>query len=160
MTMQTNFIEIEKSKYLINQTINSLNTNFLDIENLISSDLISINKDTYHFIADLLLKTNQNDPLIKIFHKLLMNTVYRTEILTQDGGVSNFIFSLIFLKKLLKLEKNQLISTKLSTNYQELLRDKILPKIESHSKICSIKDIEKIFECDSIFGKILSLNSS
>ena len=105
--MQTNFIEIENSKYLINQAIDALNSNYLDIENLISSDLISVNKDTYHFIADLLLKTNQKDSLIKVFHKLLMNTTYRTETLTQDGGVSNFIFSMIFLKKLLKLDKNQ-----------------------------------------------------
>lgn len=149
--MQTNFIEIENSKYLINQAIDRLNTNFLDIENLISSDLISVNKDTYHFIADLLLKTNQNDSIIKIFHKLLMNTSYRTEVLTQDGGVSNFIFSLIFLKKLLKLEKNELISTKLSSEYQKILEQKILPNIEAYSKICSIRDIEKTIDkiCDS-----------
>jgi len=61
ITMQTNFIEIENSKYLINQAIDALNSNYSDIENLISSDLISVNKDTYHFISDLLLKTNQKD---------------------------------------------------------------------------------------------------
>jgi len=149
--MQTNFIEIENSKYLINQAIDALNSNYSDIENLISSDLISVNKDTYHFIADLLLKTNQKDSLIKVFHKLLMNTTYRTETLTQDGGVSNFIFSMIFLKKLLKLDKNQLISSKLSLEYDNLLEKKILSKIQKHSKVCSIKDIEKTIDniCDS-----------
>lgn len=132
--MQTNFIEIENSKYLINQAIDALNSNYLDIENLISSDLISVNKDTYHFIADLLLKTNQKDSLIKVFHKLLMNTTYRTETLTQDGGVSNFIFSMIFLKKLLKLDKNQLISSKLSLEYDNLLEKKYYLKFRNIPK--------------------------
>ena len=129
---------------------NIINRSFLDtaeyleniykkVEKSLSQQLYSLNKDTYHFVINLL---QPKDRLERAYCSHIFNIAYQTEILSQGAGPNSFVFANAFSKSLLAGDEVKGNSTDVVERYQ-LEVDKITKLTQDLSQPASIEHIKK-----------------
>jgi len=101
-------------------TITKLERQYSNIEQALTERLFAVDKDTYHFVAELLREGSGTDRLERALESHILNIAYRTEVLSQGAGPVSLLFCIGFIKYLLttgSLEKEQNIQ-KLVEDYQ------------------------------------------
>ena len=128
---------------------NIINRSFLDtaehldyiykkVEKALSQQLYSLNKDTYHFIINLL---QPKDRLERAYCSHIFNIAYQTELLSQGAGPNSFVFANSFSKCLLAGEEIKNNSTDIVEGYQ-LEVDKIAKLTQTIYQPASINHIK------------------
>ena len=128
---------------------NIINRSFLDtaehldyiykkVEKALSQQLYSLNKDTYHFIINLL---QPKDRLERAYCSHIFNIAYQTELLSQGAGPNSFVFANSFSKCLLAGEEIKNNSTDIVEGYQ-LEVDKISKLTQTIYQPASINHIK------------------
>jgi len=114
------------------KTAGDLDKTYNEINLALSQQLYSMNKNSYHFINNLLYP---QDRIERAYCAHLLNLAYQTEKLSQGAGASSFIFANAFTKAFLNGNiTNKQNSTQLVERYhievdkiQELIRDHSSP---------------------------------
>lgn len=113
------------NKSIINRafldTAENLENIYKKVEKSLSQQLYSLNKDTYHFIINLLQPKNR---LERAYCSHIFNIAYQTETISQGAGPNSFVFANAFSKLLLAGEDIKGNSTAVVEGYQ-LEGDKI-----------------------------------
>lgn len=102
-------------------TAENLENIYKKVEKSLSQQLYSLNKDTYHFIINLLQPKNR---LERAYCSHIFNIAYQTETISQGAGPNSFVFANAFSKSLLAGEDIKGNSTAIVEGYQ-LEGDKI-----------------------------------
>ena len=89
------------NKKIINRsfldTAENLENIYKKVEKSLSQQLYSLNKDTYHFVINLL---QPKDRLERAYCSHIFNIAYQTEVLSQGAGPNSFVFANSFSKSL------------------------------------------------------------
>lgn len=133
------------NKTLINKTFLSTAENldnvYGHVKKTLSQQLYSLNKDTYHFIINLLQPKNRIE---HAYCSHLLNIAYQTEMLSQGAGPDSFVFSNSFSKSLLTSNHDlKLNSTQLVEGYQ-LEEAKLVSTIQKYSVPATPDHIQNI----------------
>ena len=130
------------NKSIINRsfldTAENLENIYKKVEKALSQQLYSLNKDTYHFIINLL---QPKDRLERAYCSHIFNIAYQTEVLSQGAGPNSFVFANSFSKSLLSGDEIKDNSTKVVEGYQ-LEVDRISKLTQTISQPASINHIK------------------
>jgi len=130
------------NKKIINRsfldTAENLENIYKKVEKSLSQQLYSLNKDTYHFVINLL---QPKDRLERAYCSHIFNIAYQTEVLSQGAGPNSFVFANSFSKSLLAGEEVNGNSTNVVEGYQ-LEVDKINKLLQNLSQPASIEHIK------------------
>lgn len=96
-------------------TAENLENIYKKVEKSLSQQLYSLNKDTYHFIINLLQPKNR---LERAYCSHIFNIAYQTEVISQGAGPGSFVFANAFSKSLLAGEDIKGNSTAIVEGYQ------------------------------------------
>jgi chaperonin GroEL (HSP60 family) len=131
------------NKNIINKsfltTAENLDFLYKKVEKALSQQLYSLNKDTYHFIINLL---QPKDRLERAYCSHIFNIAYQTEMLSQGAGPNSFVFANAFSKFLLAGQDINGNSTQIVEGYQYIV-DKIFGLAQNLSHPASTDDIKK-----------------
>ena len=131
------------NKTIINKsfldTAENLENIYKKVEKSLSQQLYSLNKDTYHFIVNLL---QPKDRLERAYCSHIFNIAYQTEVLSQGAGPSSFVFANAFSKSLLAGDDIKGNSTAIVEGYQ-VEYDKIHNTIRGLAKPANPEHIKK-----------------
>lgn len=131
------------NKSIINRsfldTAENLENIYKKVEKSLSQQLYSLNKDTYHFVINLL---QPKDRLERAYCSHIFNIAYQTEMLSQGAGPNSFVFANSFSKCLLAGEQVKDNSTQVVEGYQ-LRMDILSNLIQSISTPATTEHIKK-----------------
>lgn len=96
-------------------TAENLENIYKRVEKSLSQQLYSLNKDTYHFVINLL---QPKDRLERAYCSHIFNIAYQTEVISQGAGPNSFVFANAFSKSLLAGEDIKGNSTAIVEGYQ------------------------------------------
>lgn len=120
------------------RTAQNLDKTYDEINIALSQQLYSLNKNSYHFINNLLYP---EDRVERAYCTHLLNLAYQTEKISQGAGVGSFIFANAFTKSFLNGSNiNKQNSTQLVERYH-IEVDKIQELIREYSSPSSYEDI-------------------
>jgi hypothetical protein len=120
-------------------TAENLENIYKKVEKSLSQQLYSLNKDTYHFIINLL---QPKDRLERAYCSHIFNIAYQTEVISQGAGPSSFVFANAFSKSLLAGDDIKGNSTAIVEGYQAEY-DKIHNTIRGLAKPANPEHIKK-----------------
>lgn len=130
------------NKSIINKsfldTAENLENIYKKVEKSLSQQLYSLNKDTYHFVINLL---QPKDRLERAYCSHIFNIAYQTEVLSQGAGPNSFVFANAFSKSLLAGDDIKDNSTAIVEGYQ-LEVDKLNNLIQQLSTTATINHIK------------------
>ena len=121
------------------ETAENLENIYKKVEKSLSQQLYSLNKDTYHFIINLLQPKNR---LERAYCSHIFNIAYQTEVISQGAGPGSFVFANAFSKSLLAGEDIKGNSTAIVEGYQKEY-DKIHNVVRGIAKPASPEHIKK-----------------
>lgn len=122
--------------------LSKLEKEYADVNNALSSNLYPINRNTYHFIVNLLKPENR---LERALCSCIFNIAYQAEILSQGAGPASFLYAIGFSKSLLGNVGNEANMQKLVEGYQQ--RAVLLKEVlESQSKPITKKLLKEFLQ--------------
>lgn len=132
------------NKTIINKsfldTAENLENIYKKVEKSLSQQLYSLNKDTYHFIINLL---QPKDRLERAYCSHIFNIAYQSEVISQGAGPNSFVFANAFSKSLLVGDDINGNSTAIVEGYQlevakihNLAQQISQPATSEHIKSC------------------------
>ncbi|NBP58486.1 hypothetical protein EBU71_18515, partial [bacterium] len=131
------------NKSIINKsfsdTAEHLENIYKKVDKSLSQQLYSLNKNTYHFVINLL---QPKDRLQRAYCSHIFNIAYQTEVISQGAGPNSFVFANAFSKSLLAGDEVSGNSTDIVERYQ-LEMDKINTLVQKLSQPASIEHIKK-----------------
>jgi hypothetical protein len=144
------------NKKIINRsfldTAENLENIYKKVEKSLSQQLYSLNKDTYHFVINLL---QPKDRLERAYCSHIFNIAYQTEVLSQGAGPNSFVFANSFSKSLLAGEEVNGNSTNVVEGYQ-LEVDKNNKLVQNLSQPASIEHIKNSVLAAVGYDKVLA----
>jgi len=144
------------NKNIINRsfldTAENLENIYKKVEKSLSQQLYSLNKDTYHFVINLL---QPKDRLERAYCSHIFNIAYQTELLSQGAGPNSFVFANSFSKSLLAGEDIKSNSTAIVEGYQ-LEIDNIHKLVRQIAKPANPEDIKKSILTAVAYDNILA----
>ncbi len=144
------------NKKIINKsfltTAENLDFLYKKVERSLSQQLYSLNKDTYHFIINLL---QPKDRLERAYCSHIFNIAYQTEVISQGAGPNSFIFANAFSKSLLSGKEIDDNSIKVVERYQ-LESNKIFQLAQAISQPASPEHIKKSILSAVSYDEILA----
>ena len=120
------------------QTAQNLDKTYDEINLALSQQLYSMNKNSYHFINNLLYP---KDRIERAYCTHLLNLAYQTEKLSQGAGTSSFIFANAFTKAFLSGGNINKQNSALLVERYHIEIDKIQELIKKYSSPPNHKDL-------------------
>jgi len=145
MHKTSSYFNPQETKYLINQSFDRVNSSFKKIKNVFSSDLIVKDKNSYHFISDLLTKVGSENQADKSIQKLLLNLIYSSEVLSQNAGLCSFVFTSALYREITGNASLQVNETDFNQLYQESFI-KFSKILSDKNQIATKNDIKNTIE--------------
>lgn len=144
------------NKTIINKTFldtaENLENIYKRVEKSLSQQLYSLNKDTYHFVINLL---QPKDRLERAYCSHIFNIAYQTEVISQGAGPNSFVFANAFSKSLLAGDEINGNSTSIVEGYQQEF-DKLQKTIRGIVKPATPEDIKKAISIGVSYDSILT----
>lgn len=138
MKQKTTWAESADITKIFLKTAQELDKTYNEINIALNQQLYSMNKNSYHFINNLLYPEGRIE---RAYCTHLLNLAYQTEKLSQGAGASSFIFANAFTKTFLKGNiVNKQNSTQLVEHYHIEI-DKIQELIREYSSPPNYKDL-------------------
>ena len=123
--------------------IENIDIIFSKIDLVLNEDLYSLEKDSYHFVAKMLMQLTNNNRSSKTFAASLFQDVYRTEITSASAGYIAFMFGKSFAKYLIQSD----IKNKNTTELQNELKvavEYFKRLLVEFTKISRVEDVRNI----------------
>lgn len=134
------------------ETAENLENIYKKVEKSLSQQLYSLNKDTYHFIINLL---QPKDRLERAYCSHIFNIAYQTEVMSQGAGPNSFVFANAFSKSLLAGNDINGNVTSIVESYQ-LEGEKIHKLAQSISQPASPEHVKKTILAAVEYNHILA----
>ena len=144
MTATTTYLDKTTANLLINQSIDNVNAKFEAIKIAMSSNLVPIDKKSYHFIAELLNKVEPSNNVEIMLNLLATNIIYRSEVMSQSAGLATFVYFFNLYSNLTKSFGDKIPNeVALSESYQVIIEE-ITNLILSENRIAKEKDLQNL----------------
>lgn len=155
MTFHSTFIKQDQVHKELSLGIDEIDTIYSKIKFILHEDLYPLEKDSYHFIGQLLKKLAPTNRSARAFASTLFKTCYQSEILSAGGANIAYLFGVTLAKELIR-------SSLSDENTQEVLAkfdsyiEKTKANIEKHAIVSNSKDLKRIVDKSCGTDKILS----
>jgi hypothetical protein len=154
--MSNTFISLEKKNEELTAVIQRVFEILTRTQNGLTSELTTLDKNTYHFISEALYKTIKNLPKEQqVLYRALFHLVYRSEVLSFGAGLYSLRFVLGLISEMLRSNNHQTANDyDLLQEYQQTL-ESLKTLFYKHTKPPTMKDLESVVSKTCANNKIV-----
>ena len=145
MKSTTTFIPQERVHRELSTGINHIDSLYSKINFVLHEDLYPLEKDSYHFIGQLLKKLALSDRTSRAMASTLFKSCYQSELLSAGGANIAYLFGVVLAKELIKTPMDDVNVQKLLGTFDKLI-DELKSQFETHSSIPKLADIKNVVD--------------
>lgn len=155
MTNNSTFIEQTQLHKELSTGINNIDSIYSKINFILHEDLYPLDKDSYHFIGQLLKKLAPGDRTVRALASTLFKSCYQSELLSAGGANIAYLFGITVASELVK-------TPMVGENIQEILAafdgyiEQNKKQFETGSTIATMNDLRRVVDTSCGLDRVLA----